>query len=116
MPLLKEENPKLAENLSATALRLRQDENVLDAMAEATTDVQLLKNLSAPLQNRALGKLLISFGVKEPEAEHIALAEKLVFSEKPSAQAAFPGGVLLERCYEDCPLRFIAIGHPMVSQ
>jgi tRNA(Ile)-lysidine synthase len=30
MPLLKAENPKLAENLSAMALRLRQDEQALE--------------------------------------------------------------------------------------
>ena len=100
MPLLKQENPSLSENLSATALRLRQDENVLDAMAEATTDVQSLKNLSAPLQNRALGKLLISFGVKEPEAEHVQLLRKVLYSDNPSAYAAFPGGVAVGRRYD----------------
>ena len=38
-------------------------------------------------------------GVQEPETQHIALAESLVFSGKPSAMAEFPGGVRLSRNY-----------------
>ena len=36
MPLLKQENPKLAENISRMALRLRQDEAALDALVGGT--------------------------------------------------------------------------------
>ena len=36
----------------------------------------------------------------EPQRSHIALAESLVFSEKPSASARFPGGVCIGRCYD----------------
>jgi tRNA(Ile)-lysidine synthase len=39
-------------------------------------------------------------GVREPEAQHIALAESLVFSAKPSAAAEFPGGVRIGRKYD----------------
>ena len=94
MPLLKEENPSLAENLSATALRLRQDEAALDTMAEATTDVEALRNLPIAVQTRALSKLLVEFGVKEPEAEHVELLRRIVKSENPSARGQFPGAVL----------------------
>lgn len=94
MPLLKEENPALAENLSATALRLRQDEAALDAMAEPATDVEALRNLPMALQTRALSKLLMEFGVKEPGAEHIELLRKIVNSENPSARGEFPGVVI----------------------
>ena len=48
---------------------------------------------------RALEQILKSFGVKEPEAAHIALAESLVFSENPSAEAHFPGGIIIARNY-----------------
>ena len=100
MPLLKLENPSLSRNLSATALRLRQDEEMLDAFAEPSADVETLRKLHAPLQNRSLGKLLISFGVKEPEAEHLELLRKVVYSENPSAYAAFPGDILIGRKYD----------------
>ena len=38
--------------------------------------------------------------MKEPEREHIALAERLVFSDKPSASGQFPGGVTICRNYD----------------
>jgi tRNA(Ile)-lysidine synthetase-like protein len=44
--------------------------------------------------------MLEGFGVKEPEARHIALAESLVFSENPSARGYFPGNVTVTRCYD----------------
>lgn len=101
MPLLQQENPRLAENLSATALRLREDEQILSDLAESniTDDVQELRKLPAGLRARVLSRAMEDWGIPEPEAEHVALAEKLVFSEKPSAKAAFPGGVTLSRCY-----------------
>ena len=55
-------------------------------------------------------------GVREPEAEHIRLARELVFSQKPSASAAFPGGITVRRCYDrleaveaDAPLETIPL-------
>lgn len=100
MPLLKQENPSLSENLSAAALRLRQDEEALDALAEPTADVAQLRKMPSPIQTRVLGKLLISFGVKEPEAEHIELLRKVLNSDNPSACAAFPGNILIGRRYD----------------
>jgi len=100
MPLLRQENPSLSENLSATALRLRQDEAALDALAVPTIDVAALRQMEPALQNRALGKLLISWEVPEPEAEHIDQLRKLVMSDSPSAGADFPGGVRITRQYD----------------
>ena len=102
MPLLREENPRICENLSTMALRLREDEAYLNCRAELgkTTDVAALQNQPEALRLRVLASLLEGWGVPEPEAEHIALADKLVFSDKPSAKAAFPGGVTVTRNYE----------------
>lgn len=102
LPLLHQENPKLAENISEMALRLRYDEQTLSQLAEAeqTTDINRLRVLPAALRTRVLASLLEQWGVPEPEAEHIALSEKLVFSDKPSARAYFPGGVCVARCYD----------------
>ncbi len=101
VPLLKQENPKLAENLSATALRLREDEQVLSQLTQGELpDVSALRKMPASLRRRALAAFLEQCGVTEPEAEHIALAEGLVFSDKPSAKGNFPGGVVICRNYE----------------
>ncbi len=102
MPLLKEENPRLAENLSAMALRLRQDEEALAQAAQydVLPDVTTLRSLPPALRSRMLERFLKENGVKEPEAEHIALAEQLVFSDRPSARGNFPGGVTIGRVYE----------------
>lgn len=99
MPLLKAENPSLAENLSATALRLRQDEEALEQQAELTTDVTVLRGMPTAIQTRALQKLLLHFGVKEPEGAHVELLRRLVYSDNPSARGEFPGGVTIGREY-----------------
>ncbi len=101
MPLLKEENPRLAQTLSAMALRLRQDEDYLSrAWGEELPDVPALRSMHPALRSRALERFLKESGVREPEQSHIAQAEKLVFSQKPSAFARFPGGVTIAREYD----------------
>ena len=100
MPLLQEENPCIGKNLSATALRLRQDEQALDAMAEPARDVQTLRRMPAGVQALALSKLLTEFGVKEPEAEHVELLRKVLYSENPSASGDFPGNIRIGRQYD----------------
>lgn len=101
MPLLRNENPSIAENMSAMALRLRLDEEFIAQSAEAEViSVPTLRAMHISQRARALEQLLKAHGVREPEAAHIRLAEKLVFSDNPSAQASFPCGVTLTRCYD----------------
>ena len=102
MPLLRQENPRLAENMSAMAMRLRDDEQSLRGEIEQTDvlDVQRLRQCTDSRRSREIGMFLEICGVKEPEAEHIALAEALINSEKPSAKASFPGGVTICREYD----------------
>ena len=102
MPLLKEENPRLSQNLSAMALRLRQDEEALAQQAafEGAPQVEALRNMAPAVRARALEKFLKDSGVKEPEAVHIRQADALVFSENPSARANFPGGLIIGRKYD----------------
>lgn len=102
MPLLTAENPRLAENVSAMAQRLRLDEQALEAQAryDVLPDVSALRKLPGGVQSRMLERFLKESGVKEPEAEHIRLAQQLVFSGNPSARASFPGGVTLCRSYD----------------
>ena len=97
MPLLRHENPRIAENLSAMALRLRQDEEALSSMADPSADVPTLRSQSPAVRARSLEQFLISSGVKEPEGVHIDQAEALVFSDNPSARANFPGVTITRR-------------------
>lgn len=102
MPLLKEENPRLAENISAMSLRLRQDEETLSSLARIPMPprVEALRAMSPALRARALEQCLKQWGIREPEAVHIRQAEALVFSDNPSARASFPGGITLGRRYD----------------
>lgn len=101
MPLLKEENPRLAENLSAMALSLRQDEEALAMLAgEELPPVSQLRKLPAAIQSRLLAAFLERSGVREPESAHIELAKSLLNSPNPSAKAQFPGGVTVIRNYD----------------
>ena len=102
MPLLKEENPRLAENLSAMALRLRQDEEYLSRQANfpILPTVESLKAMEPAVRSRALEAFLKQCGVREPEQPHIAAAEGLVFADRPSAKASFPGGITIGRVYD----------------
>ena len=102
MPLLTAENPRIAENLSQMALRLREDEDFLSQQSNfgILPTVETLKNMHPAQRSRWLETFLKQSGVKEPEDSHIAMAKALVFSEKPSAQASFPGGVTITRSYD----------------
>lgn len=101
MPLLAAENPRIAENLSQMALRLREDEACLSQLSsyETLPEVETLRTLPSAVRSRMLERFLKENGVREPEDVHIAQAEALVFSDSPSASAAFPGGVILSRQY-----------------
>ena len=102
MPLLRAENPKICENLSATAARLREDEAALANLAQykELPDVETLRAMPPALRSRVLETFLKQCGAPEPNAAHISLAEALVFSDNPSARAIFPGGVTLSRRYD----------------
>ena len=102
VPVLKKENPSLSQNLSAMALRLRQDEEALEEIAREkySNKVTELIVLQPAIRSRVLAKILLDAGVKEPEAAHISALEGLLISPKPSAKAEFPGGVTIARNYD----------------
>ena len=102
MPLLKQENPRLAENLSTMALRLRLDEDALSQQAgfSQLPPVSRLRQMPPAVRSRVLEQFLRENGVREPEQTHIAQAEALVFSDNPSARITFPGGIAVTRCYD----------------
>ena len=102
MPLLKEENPRFSQNLSAMALRLRQDEDALTCQAADHNPISIaaLRSAHSAVRARVLERFLKDSGIPEPEAQHIKLAESLVFSDNPSARGNFPGGIVISRNYD----------------
>lgn len=125
MPLLEQENPRFAENMSAMALRLREDEAALQSMIAGSTQMDVLELRQLPEAQRArrLTAFLKSCGLCEPEAEHIRLAEGLVFSDNPSARACFPKGIVICRNYDslelypnDSPLQTYVLACPGVTE
>lgn len=125
MPLLEQENPCFAENTSAMALRLREDEEALCRLVERDTppSVEQLRQMPDSQRSRELAAFLKDCGVREPEAEHIALADSLVFSDNPSAKAYFPNRVVLtrnydrlEQCEEKMPLESTLLACPGVTE
>lgn len=100
MPLLKAENPRISDNTSDMALRLRDDEALLSSLTYVTNSIADLQKMGMAQRKRCLSSFLQNCGVKEPEAEHIGLLDKLVFSNKPSAKAYFPNGVCISRNYD----------------
>ncbi len=101
IPLLKQENPRLGENLSAMAMRLRQDEEALSQMPpmEDGLDAREVLGMLPAQRSRVLEAFLKKNGVKEPDAANIAQTEALLLSDNPSAKARFPGGVTVCRRY-----------------
>ena len=101
MPLLYQENPRLAENLSRMAMGLGEDAAYLASLAERETlpDVDQLQSLPPSLRRRMLAQFLRRSGVAEPEQIHIDLVQGLLQSKKPSAWACLPGGVVIRREY-----------------
>lgn len=102
MPYLKEENPRLPENLSRMALRLREDEEVLSCQAvfETLPSVDTLKMMPAAIRSRCLERFLKENGVSEPEEKHLLALEALLHSDRPSARVSFSGGVTVARQYD----------------
>ncbi len=94
MPLLKAENPRLAENVSQMALRLRQDEEYLSSRVEGDPSVEALKAMHPAIRSRHLEAFLKESGVKEPEDKHIKAAESLLYAASPSARIQLPGATI----------------------
>lgn len=102
MPLLKAENPRLAQNLSRMALSLREDEEYLSQQAafETMPTVTELKAMPKALRYRVLERFLKEHGVKEPGCVQLDEVNALLFSEKPSAKTRFSGGTVIAREYD----------------
>lgn len=102
IPLLRQENPVLSENLSAMALRLRDDEELLCQLTKdvSATDVPSLRQLPHAIRRRWIVSFLQQNGMKEPEAVHVEMVDGLIFSQKPSARLALSDDLQVSRQYD----------------
>ncbi len=100
MPLLKKENPKLSQNLSRTALRLRLDEEYLQRDVAASAEVSVLLGMHPAVRARAIGAFLEKCGLMEPAAQQIEAVESLIYSDKPSALVQLSGCMIIGRNYD----------------
>ena len=102
IPLLRQENPAVSENLSAMALRLRDDEDLLSQLtADITaTDIPALKQLPGAIRRRWIVSFLQQNCMKEPEAIHVDMVERLIFSDRPSARLNLPDDLQISRQYD----------------
>lgn len=108
LPVLERENPQLVPQLSACALRLREDEAYLSAQAaqakqsaarpDGRLSVSALALLPQALRSRVLRLALRDWGLPEPDARHLELAAALL-SAGPSAEVRLPG-LTLAREYD----------------
>lgn len=100
MPLMRAENPRFSENLSAMARNLRMDEDFLTPPSGPMPGAAELRRMHGAPRRRYLERFLKENGVKEPENAHLEAMEALVFSGNPSAKSHFPGGILIGREYD----------------
>lgn len=103
MPLLQQENPRLSENLSAMALRLRNDELVLNEMADSghIPDVPTLRHMPQALRTRCISAFLQRNGMRDLDSAHISLVDDLIFSDRPSAKLMLSESIQITRCYNE---------------
>lgn len=126
LPLLKVENPSLAETALRTAQLLRQDDAFLDCLAETalqTAGAEPLAWRCAPLaagtdtvRTRAVRAMLQTIHIPKLSHTHIEAVDRLLFTDDPSARVSLPGGwearreyALLRLTRTDCALTFAPV-------
>ena len=110
LPLLKAENPSLAEAALRTAQLLRQDDAFLDTLAESAlqaagtgTRTWMCSVLAArpdAIRTRAVRKILQSIHIPKLSHTQIASVDRLLFTGDPSARVSLPDGWEARREYD----------------
>ena len=110
LPLLKAENPALAETALRSAQLLRQDDTFLDQLAEAALQAAAFGDgcwRCAPLiaepdavRTRAVRKMLQTICIPKLSHTHIEAVDRLLFTDAPSARVSLPNGWEAQREYD----------------
>ena len=104
-PLLRQENPALAQTVGMMTELLRQDEGFLQAKTDELLDAArrpggydcaVLRQAPAVLRRRALRQIL---QIPKPAMVHVEAAETLLEDLRGSARVDLPGGFVLRRTY-----------------
>lgn len=109
LPLLKAENPSLAETALRTAQLLRQDDAFLDRLAETALQTASAGTMAwrcAPLaaepdtvRTRAVRRMLQAIRIPKLSHAHIEAVDQLLFTDDPSARTSLPNGWEAQREY-----------------
>lgn len=107
LPLLKQENPHLLQNITSQSRLLRGEDALLDARAEQLIEpadagflCAPLRDAPDPLEKRALRLILGRYLPQNVSLTHICALQKLLRSPSPSAQLSLPDGLTARRVYE----------------
>ena len=109
LPLLKAENPSLAETALRTAQLLRQDDAFLDCLAEAALQTasagtmawrcDALRAEPDAVRTRAIRAMLQTIHIPKLSHAHIEAVDRLLFTDDPSARTSLPNGWEAQREY-----------------
>lgn len=109
LPLLKQEEPKIFEKLTAQSELLRAEDEFLDRLArellkkaerEDGYDCKTLLGAEDVLQKRALRLMTRKALPKDVSSRHIEAMQGLLSAPSPSAEISLPGGYYARRFYE----------------
>lgn len=109
VPLLRRENPRLAEQTLSMTLRLRADDDALDDTVRQALEraadkdgwqCSALLALPDALRARAVRAILDTKRIPRITERHIAAVLRLIASPDPSARCDLPGSVVAAREYD----------------
>ena len=108
LPLLREEQPRLSQQILKQRALLRAEDELLDEMASAyvrrnpdgTFSVPPLLTASDPLQKRALRLIVGEFLPQDLSLVHICALQKLLIDPCPSGSVDLPTGLQARRSYD----------------
>ena len=125
LPVLRELNPRLTESATATIRSLREDEAYLEARAlevfrEAlpaeeglVLPTKRLSRLPSAIAVRVIRRMLEGIEASAPTGAHIAGILEVIRGGDPSASIRLPGGVLVQRVYEEVLFAYESSQEPL---
>ncbi len=107
IPHFVSENPNFYGTMARTCALLREDEELLETMAQTLLQgnekegyaLLPLREAPAPLRRRAL-RAILEGKVEKLSQNHLLLAEEVLFSSQPAASMTLPKGLTLHRRYD----------------
>ncbi len=113
LPLLRAENPEVAQRVLQQSKLLRAEDRYLDAEAhsllqkdaEGSFAIAPLLSAPDPMEKRALRLMVGAYLEQDVSLAHIEALQKLIRSTNPSAQVDLPRGLIAFRIYDRISFR-----------